>query len=425
MTTTAPSAESQQTRAKETCPRCHTTQDWGHSSWCPVCSYYPVADEGAADGRSWADDLPEVEQEEQLDDRHPLLAIPGWFWIMMGGILGIVVFSVSILLAFPEEDGPRGTIALIQLAVGFASFAVAHGLACKKAFALDRRLNPMDILLGWVLIWQPAVQELPKSSRRIWGLVWGVVGMLTAVTIIGGIDYSAPFRAHTESPLKDVNPLKAVGAVAKVAAASIPEDANQPASMEDALGKMTDEFEESGLVDAGMLDQNGQPASMEDALGGFTEEVGATGVLDAVTGMTKDGKAAELLDAAKSGELSTEDVAGTFFDQPQQVEAWVYGIEIDAKRMPTAFLFAAEVDGEDRHVARVETKSLPRDKFRSIALKLQKAVQKTPAIPTERKAIWVKQLVWCELETPGYDENNEMIDPSFNAVIIHQRGIRD
>jgi len=390
-----------------------------------VCSYYPVVDNSADEGQSWADDLPEVEQEEQLDDRHPLLTIPAWFWIMIGGVLGITFLSVGIRFAFPDEDGPRGAIALLQVFAGFVSFATCHGIACRKAFALDRRLNPMDILLGWVLIWQPTIQELPKTCKRIWGLVWGITAMLTAVAIIGGIDYSAPFRIHTESPLKDINPLKAVGAAAQVAKAATPPNADQPQDMDEAMGQLTGKVDESGLLPEGAMDGDAQASSMDEALGGMTDAAGGTGVMDGVGGVAGQEGVNDMVDALESGDLDAESIQKNFFDRPKRLETWIYGLEIDSKRMPSAFLFAAEFEGKQQHVARIETKNLPRDKFRTMALRLSKVVRKTPAIETAREAIWVERAVHCELNCDAYDANNEMVAAVFKAIIINQRGSRD
>ena len=124
----APEQESGESVPGETCPRCHTTQDWGQSSWCPNCSYYPVVD-GNAGATSWADDLPDMPQEEVADDRSALASIPVWFWVMLGGIVGITAVSVTVRLMFPDEHSPRGLIALLQLATGMVTVAVAHGIA--------------------------------------------------------------------------------------------------------------------------------------------------------------------------------------------------------------------------------------------------------------------------------------------------------
>ena len=278
----------------------------------------------------------------------------------------------------------------------------------------------MDIMLGWVLIWQPTIQELPKTCRRIWGLVWGLTAMLTAVAIIGGIDYSAPFRVHTESPLKDFNAMKAVGTAAQVAKGAMPPaDEQQPQNMEEAMGQLTDNIEESGLLPDDALDGNGQASSMEDAMGGLTDKVGGTGALDAAGGAKKDA------DENGSDDTDADGNPMSYSDRPKRLEAWIYGLELDSKRIPSAFLFAAEYDGKQQHVARIETKNLPRNKFRSMAIRLSKVVRDTPAIETEREAIWVEQEVSCSLECKGYDMNNEMVAPTFRAVMINQPGILD
>ena len=293
----------------ETCPRCHTTEPWGESSWCPRCSYYPVVDGSAGGGVSWADDLPDTPAEVVGDDRSALESIPLWFWGMLAGIVGLGAFSVTIRVMFPDEESPRGLIALAQLTIGFVTVLVAHGIASKYALANDRRLNFNDVLLSWFNVWQPTISRLPSTCRQVLAVAWGGFAMLTAVLIIGGIDYSAPFRTHQKP---DVKPMQMIG---KVAAAAKAQAGNaEPASMQEALADLQDEV--SAMEEATGAD--GAPKSMEDALNEL-------------------GNVEEDLEDFKG--LDEEDAAEAL--QTYTMHAWIYGVETNSKNVPVAFLFAA------------------------------------------------------------------------------------
>ena len=383
----------------ETCPRCHTTQDWGQSSWCPNCSYYPVVDGSGGGGSSWADNLPDMPQEEVADDRSPLEAIPGWFWGMIGGIVGITAFSVTIRLLFPDDDSPRGIIAIAQLTIGLISMAVAHGIASREALKSDRRLNLNDVALSWFNVWQPTIAQLPTTCRRLLAMAWGAFAVLTAVTIIGGIDYSAPFRTH-KAP--EVKPMKLIGTVA--AAAKAQAGKQPPADMAEALGDLQSEV--AGMQEAANAQaDNLGPQTMEEALselGNMDEQLTGLGNMDL-----------ENMDT----EAAMEEMKSI------TMNCFIYGVETDSKNVPKAFLFAANTLGTDQHVARILTSDLDKEDFRTIAVQLYTAIQKAPEIETTREAVWVKPIVTCRLSCFGFDENGELKDPKFQAIIVTQRGI--
>ncbi len=332
-------------------------------SWCPDCGYYPVVDRSANDGKSWADNLPDVPQETD-DNRTALQSIPAWFWAMLGGIIAIAVFSATIRLTYPSDDGPRGTFALVQLLLGFFSMLFAHIIASKYAMKNDRRMNSNDVLLSWFNVWQPTITALPYTCKRIWAFVWGGIAMMTAVTIIGGIDYSAPFRTHEAPKLKPPSVLKTVANAAKAGA-------NKNASMEEALKEL---------------------GNTEDKLEGL-----------------KDLGAERLLNGEESAAR-------------RMIECFIYGVVTDDKNIPVSFLYGANTQGQDQHVAEIEAKDLPRDKLRIIAVRLFKEVQKKPYIPAERKAVWVAPSIRCRLSFVAYAENGELTEPKFDALVVNQRG---
>lgn len=388
----------------ETCPRCHTTQPWGESSWCPNCSYYPVVDGSAGGTASWADSLPDIPHEEIEDDRSALEAIPVWFWAMLGGVVGITAFSVVIRVMFPEDDSPRGIIALIQLSVGLISMLIAHIMVSKFALANDRRLNLNDVLLSWFNVWQPTIDRLPGTCRLVLAMAWGGFAVLTAVTIIGGIDYSAPFRVHKDPP--KLKPMEMIGAMAAAAKA---QSGDEAVSMEEAMADLQAQM--ADVEQAADVNGDGGPAkSMEEAL----DELGSMDQqLDSLTAT-----ALEDLEKANADEADKAELTYT-------LNCYIYGVKTDDKNVPKEFLFAANTKGKEQHVCSIKTEDLPRQEFRIIAVQLSTAIESKTEVETTHKAVWVKPVVTCRIAFKDITEVGEFKEPEFEARVIRQRGVTE
>jgi len=184
----------------ETCPRCHTTTSWDGNSWCPNCGYYPSVDADAVEDDSWRKFTPPESVEAVEENIFRLL--PAWFWIMIAGVTAILILGLATRIQYPKENSPRGMVALAVLAVGFLSVLVAHAVASRYAIRKDPRIRLSDAIFSWFTIWQPTIGQLPHSRRRIWGFTWGLAASVTAVLIIGGIDYCAPFRTDNQAKSK-------------------------------------------------------------------------------------------------------------------------------------------------------------------------------------------------------------------------------
>lgn len=404
----------------ETCPRCHTTASWGENSWCPDCGYYPIVDAGAAEGESWSDALPETPRETE-DNRTALESIPIWFWGMIAGIIGITLFSVAIRLSFPGEDGEkiRSTITLIQLTIGSISALTAHILATRAAMAADRRINLFDFVIAWFAIWQPTIISLPKTCKRLLSVVWGMVAVLTAVAIIGGVDWSAAFRPAHEAP--KLKPMKLIGAVAGAAKAQAAQNGDDSGDMGDALGDLAGDVEEMG----GDMDGGGGGGSGK-TLGEAFDELGDVegGIGKLSAGVTQD-----LGVDGKLSDLSPEELAQKLAEADEKprrnLQCFVYGVMTNNKKVPTSFLFAAEVDGTKQHVVELTARDIGKVNYRKLLSKLGRAIQKTPEIDTEREATWVKPVAICRMSFTGITEEQELDDAKIEAFVVGQRGMLD
>ncbi len=299
-----------------------------------------------------------------------------------------MVFSVAIRVLFPNDEGIRGTIALAQLAIGLVSVLTAHGLAAKFAMKHDRRVNLNDLLLSWFNVWQPSIAALPATCSRIWAVAWGGIAVMTAVTIIGGIDYSAPFRVDDAPKGKGPNVSSVVGAVAGAAKQAGDDDA----SLDEALGDLQ---EDESSTEEG----RGGGGSMEKALSELDDVEDQVGKIDETS-------SEDLVDAAAIIEL----------------DCFIYGVVTNSRNYPVSFLFAAHTKGRTRHVAVIRAERLPPGKFRQISVQLYSFAQAYPEVPSRRKAVWVKPIVTCRLSFNGYTSSGELRKPEFDAVVVAQRG---
>lgn len=178
----------------ETCARCHTTQEWSGDSWCPNCGYYPSLDAEAINDNSWKDQI--SVEAESAPQGNLFASLPAWFWIMIGGSLVILLLGLLVRTRAANDEALRGFIALTTVGVSAVVIGIAHLLACLFAMKRDRRITPMDAMISWFSVWHPTITQLPATRFRLWSMSWGVTSLLTALLIIGGIDYNAPFRTE-------------------------------------------------------------------------------------------------------------------------------------------------------------------------------------------------------------------------------------
>ena len=396
--------EVQEAAPSETCPRCHTTADWGENSWCPDCGYYPIVDGNNTEGASWADKLPETVVEE-VDNRSAMQSIPVWFWLMTVGIIGIALASVGLRVWLVEQETLRGRIALGQLGIGMLSMAVAHAIAAKFAMSGDRRISVPDIFLSWFNIWQPTIGKLPHTSKRLLAMIWGIVACLTAVTVIGGIDYGYPFRDHEEA---DMKPINVVDAVASAARAQAEKNGQEGTSLEKAV--QGDNLATAGDAAVSMEDEIKQMNDTDGPDEQFADDL--TGAGGAKRELEK-----RLKDLPKD-EKGFREVDGT-----------LYGVVTNNRKVPVALLFGARSNGKWIHLTRVEQSGIPSRTFRRIIQKLNGKIVKGPFIelatspkpqPQTRQA-WVRPDVTCSLQFTEV-EDGQLMDVRVESILIDQPG---
>ncbi|HVW03198.1 MAG TPA: hypothetical protein VHB77_22745 [Planctomycetaceae bacterium] len=170
----------------EGCPQCGDTRPWGLASWCPRCGYYPAI------GRC-IDVKPEDESVDPTAAPPLWTLIPAWGWILAGGVIAIAAVSLVGRLITPPNSWARTNWAVAELMIGAGLLLGGHGWSFMVTVMKSAQAGLLDFLLKPITIWSVTFQQLPRSARRVWLGGWGLATMLCAMTIVGGLRYSAIF----------------------------------------------------------------------------------------------------------------------------------------------------------------------------------------------------------------------------------------
>ena len=186
-----PAPASARTATTRTCSECGAEEDWGRSSWCPSCGYYPLAGKRVEFG------LTEEQKKAGVKGDEPqptfLQLVPVWAWVLGAGCIAILVVSVWATLTLPSEGPTRVRWMISQALLSIAAVGTAHVAAFIFALPKNEKLGPFDLFLKPIDLWKPTFAALPSQPWKPWCLGWGGVGLLSAVGIIGGIDYMSIF----------------------------------------------------------------------------------------------------------------------------------------------------------------------------------------------------------------------------------------
>ena len=117
--------------------------------------------------------------------------MPSWARILCIGIVAIFGVSLVARVATAGSDFGRSVCGLLELAVGLTVFGTMHAVAAFKAIVKNHGLGIVDSLLHPYQVWQPTLEDLPHTSRRVWLGAWGLTAAICAIVVVGGIRYSA------------------------------------------------------------------------------------------------------------------------------------------------------------------------------------------------------------------------------------------
>jgi hypothetical protein len=187
-----PQSAVKQAASGKACPKCGSTEPWGLASWCPQCFYYPKL--GSAN-------LPAPEAEAEGNHQAApdtylgmLKSMPQWVHGLWMGLTVVFLVSVAATLLLPVEGPYRCAWTLAQAGLGIAAAACAHVIVFLTTIPHTDRFGPFDIALKPLEIWKPTIRKLPADAWRLWQASWGIAAAFCALTLIGGVPYSAVFE---------------------------------------------------------------------------------------------------------------------------------------------------------------------------------------------------------------------------------------
>jgi len=375
-------------RSVTICPQCRGAEDWQGASWCPDCGYYPPVDATVSMDSPLEYEVPDTGFDVGELDADFFNSIPGWARVMGAGIMGILTIGLIVTLAFPESP-ERGFIALAMLAAGIITVFTAHTLAVRQALREDSRIRVVDAFISWMIVWQPTFRELPETIRRVCAFAWGVTMIVTATTVIGGINYSAPFQ--TELPLPERV------RVIKGRRINWSQEAGKAFVQAATKGGTHEIYIDELMATQGATTSNGElKPELEQAIAAMAA---ATGAQD----LTQAKKNFERIIAA--------------IPKKQPIEAMIYGV-VHTDGVATSFLFAGRVQGEFHHVAEIYADALSPENYQRLVMRLQSKTQEHPAIPSDREDVtWVQPILLCRLLYTKFNDNNTLEHARFDRVI--------
>ena len=228
------------------CPKCGSDSDWGASSWCPDCGYYPGINDGiVAKDEPVANEYGEVE----VEDGPPKPMVPIWLQWTVGSFAGVLVLSSLASTYFHYYGGDRGMWSLTQLIMG--GVLLASGQFCALVYAMKESndVSLTDMAVTPLEIWRHTFQNLPQGTGRLVMAVSGLTMMIGSIAIIGGIDYESffdtPIVAERE---KQPDIVKR----AMTAAMENSSDEEPGETFEDSLNDFTDKVIDTKKLDATM-----------------------------------------------------------------------------------------------------------------------------------------------------------------------------
>jgi hypothetical protein len=187
----SPAAEGRAPADPSLCPKCGgSLTDPEGLGWCPGCGYCrSVAEEQAV--------VPVV--EEAAPARKPsalgasefaetLKLMPGWGWVLLGGVAVAVGVSLAADHWLPEESLPRALWSATQMVLSVVGLVVAQIWAVAMVGEREEGLGAKDVILGG-RVWRAALRRLPATRRPVSLGAWSLTALVCGAVVVGGFGY--------------------------------------------------------------------------------------------------------------------------------------------------------------------------------------------------------------------------------------------
>ena len=336
------------------CPQCGNLESWGRSSWCPECGFYPRL--GTSVGLPVEEKATEEAPVAPKTPRDAWQQMPPWAKVLCVGIVAIVVESFVVSAVTAHDSTVRSIWGVLQFVTGFGVFAMFHAIAAIKASMSSNRMGLMEALMHPIETWQPTIEKLPGTARRVWLAAWGLTAGLCAMGIVGGIHYSA----------------------------------------------LVDDWGFKKRVDSA-LTTHIRNSSHQKAAGTGTSAAGThTGSSDTIeVGAT----------------LAAENATRGSDKEMLALDCVVVGYNLNPRDGTVAnLLLASLVNGELQYVGKV-SKGIPEDVGKELAVRLAELKRQIPVVKCRGSANWVKPVVACKANFAAWTDDKMMIDPEFQELM--------
>lgn len=248
---------------------------------------------------------------------------------------------------FTYYSGPRGIVSLSLFAVGLLAVFVAHLRASFAGIKEIPSLGLVDVIASPIEMWRATFRQLPKSGGRIVMFATGATAVLSALLIIGGLDFASILERDKVKQNKNKKNIVAV-----IAHAGWGRDKGG-------------EEEAEGIEEA--IDKSKIPAP------------------------------SELADQLPSA------------DRP--LSCVVYGFMKDGKEDFGRLLLAARINGIGVHVGVIDGRDLSARMRAQLAHRMSGIVTEKPAVKPKYHGTFVRPKIGLRIKFTGWSMAGELMDP--------------
>ena len=199
--------EAPTTGARQTvCPKCQSKlADPEGLGWCMKCGYCRATDDAqsslaARAAPNLAPPGPSFMGVQELYQH--FLRIPTCLYL---GLLGIAtVVFVAYCGEMQTVDGSRGRAlwTTTQVALGLCAMLGAQVWAAILVAPIDDKIGIRDAIIPFRL-WAMAFKRLPQTGLPMCIASWGLTAVLSALIVIGGLDYWLPEKPKQKTELRN------------------------------------------------------------------------------------------------------------------------------------------------------------------------------------------------------------------------------
>ncbi|QDU57073.1 ATP dependent DNA ligase [Aeoliella mucimassa] len=338
------------------CKRCESPMD-EEQPVCFECGYHTTLGITVEIDREWEaaanpDSAPAPQQQDTWQEITQ--SIPSWAATLAVPNVVIIAMSLAVRLLIPRESIILEFWGVWQLAIGLMATLVLHVTCFIMTASTDSDIGIFDLLVKPLKPWWRTFAHLPE---RLWLAIGGTCGVtlaLSAVLIIGGIQWDRLWDWGIKAPAKQ-------SLVSAIAAAA----ANGPAN-------------DDGL---------------EQAVGDF-----AGGAAGGITGDEASGN---------DDELATPRL---------DADCLIVGFQLNDREEVAKLVLATEQYGKLTYAGSL-TPTLEPDESRKLAKRLQKAITSQPILKLSQTATWVEPRFTCRVSYTKQSDSGRLINAEWKELL--------